>query len=154
MGVTGYSFEIVSSVPADKLFKATVYDMHELAPKVMPEVVKSAAIHGDGGVGTFKEFHFTEVIPYNYVKERIESLDKHNFVCSYSLVEGGQLGTKVKGCNYTVKIEPSATGSVLKVSVEIETVDGVEFTAEELKKEKEGTVGTYKAIEAYLQANA
>ncbi|KAF9605430.1 hypothetical protein IFM89_017169 [Coptis chinensis] len=154
MGGTGYSFEIVSSVPADKLFKASVFDMHELAPKIMPEVVKSAAIQGDGGVGSFKEFHFTEVIPYNYVKERIDSLDKDNFVCSYSLVEGGQLGTKLKAASYKVKVEPSATGSVCKVSVDLETVDGVEYTAEELNREKEGTVGTYKAIEGYLLANA
>ncbi|KAF5189637.1 Major pollen allergen bet v 1-b [Thalictrum thalictroides] len=134
MGVTNFSAEIVTSVPADKMFKACVFDMHILAPKLMPEVVKSASFIGDGC-------------------ERIEALDNNNFVCKYSLTEGGNLGTKLKSSSYQVKFTPSANGSVGKVDVQIETIDGVEYSAEEIKKDKEGLVATYKAIESHLLAN-
>ncbi|KAF5189636.1 Major pollen allergen aln g [Thalictrum thalictroides] len=153
MGVTGFSAEIVTSVPADKMFKACVFDMHILAPKLMPEVVKSASFIGDGGVGSFNEYHFTDVISYDHVKERIEALDKNNFVCKYSLAEGGNLGTKLKSSSYQVKFTPSGNGSVAKVDVHMETIEGVEYSAEEINKEKEGLVATYKAVESHLLAN-
>ncbi|PIA61236.1 hypothetical protein AQUCO_00300636v1 [Aquilegia coerulea] len=153
MGVTNFSVEIFTSVPADKMFKASVFDIHILAPKLMPQVVKSASVIGDGGVGSFKEFHFTDVLSYDYVKERIEALDNNNFVCKYSLAEGGNLGTKLKSSSYQVKFEPSNGGSVGKVDVQLETIEGVEYSTEEINKEKEGLVATYKAIETHLLAN-
>ncbi|PIA32878.1 hypothetical protein AQUCO_04300073v1 [Aquilegia coerulea] len=151
MGVTGYSFEIESLVAADKMFKASAFDMPVLAPKLIPKVVKSAHVHGDGGVGSIKEFRLTEDMSYTYVKERIDVLDAENFVLKYSLVEGGTLGIELKSLTYQIKVDPSVNGgSVFKVAVELETMDGVEYTHEEINKKKEATVGSYKAIEAYL----
>lgn len=61
MGVTGFSFEFTSTVAPARMFKAAVLDSHNLEPKVLPDVISSAGlIHGDGGVGSVKQYKFTE----------------------------------------------------------------------------------------------
>ena len=60
MGVTGFSFEFTSPVAPSRMFKASVLDACNLAPKILPEVISSAAlVHGDGGVGSVKQYKFT-----------------------------------------------------------------------------------------------
>ena len=53
-------YEVTSSVPAARLFKAFILD-DNLIPKVFPQAIKSVEIiEGDGGVGTIKLITFGE----------------------------------------------------------------------------------------------
>ena len=57
----GNTEEIVTKVAAVRLFEAGPIDMHNLAPKILPDTVASAKIlKGDGGAGTIKQLEFTE----------------------------------------------------------------------------------------------
>ena len=53
--------EMVSSVPPARLWKAAILDAHNLLPKLLPEIIASVEIiSGDGGVGSVKQFNFTQ----------------------------------------------------------------------------------------------
>ncbi|XP_010245448.1 PREDICTED: pathogenesis-related protein STH-21-like [Nelumbo nucifera] len=155
MGFTSFSSEFVSPVSPARMFKAGVLDLHSLIPKLMPEVVTTAAIvQGDGGVGSIKQFNFTEAFPVSHVKDHIDVLDKEKFVCKYSLVEGGEIGTKLKSACYEIKFEPSSDGgSICKLGAEYNVLDGVTYTEDEIKVAKDGMTGMYKTIEAHLLTN-
>ncbi|KAK9136784.1 hypothetical protein Sjap_007378 [Stephania japonica] len=65
MAAHTYTAEFKSPIAPARLFNASVLHLHDIAHKVMPVVVKSGAIvEGDGGVGTIKEYLFTEVLPF------------------------------------------------------------------------------------------
>jgi Pathogenesis-related protein Bet v 1 family len=56
---SNWSVEIEAAVPAARLFKASVMDWHNLAPKIAPEKIASAApVEGDGNVGSIRQFNF------------------------------------------------------------------------------------------------
>lgn len=64
--------EHTSAVPADRLWKASFCDGHNLIPKLLPGIISSIDIlEGDGaGVGSVKKFNFTDglfelTIPYS-----------------------------------------------------------------------------------------
>ncbi|KAK9139273.1 hypothetical protein Scep_008954 [Stephania cephalantha] len=155
MAVHTFTAEFESPIAPARLFNASVLHLHEIAHKVMPVLVKSGAIvEGDGGVGTIKEYLFTEVLPFKNVKERIEELDKEKFACKYSIVEGGTLGTKYKSFVNKVWFEPSGNGgSICKMEGEVESLESVQYTEEDKEESKEGSLATYKAVDEYLQAN-
>ncbi|KAK9139270.1 hypothetical protein Scep_008951 [Stephania cephalantha] len=160
MAPVTYSFEFTSPIAPARFFKAGILHMHEIATQIMPGVIKSASVSGDGGVGTTKEYHFTEEYisniggAYKHVKDRTDALDKENFVCKYTIVEGGSLGTTYKAASHTLEFKPAANGgTVFKATAEVEALDGQEYPKEEESKAKEGMVGVYKAVEAYLLAN-
>jgi hypothetical protein len=54
--------EYTSAVPADRLWKASFCDGHNLIPKLLPGIISSIDIlEGDGaGVGSVKKFNFTD----------------------------------------------------------------------------------------------
>lgn len=57
----GYTEEIVTKVAPARIFEAGAIDMHNLAPKILPDIVAGAKIlEGDGGVGSIKQIDFTE----------------------------------------------------------------------------------------------
>ncbi|XP_068659286.1 major strawberry allergen Fra a 1-3-like [Aristolochia californica] len=154
MAVTGFSFELESPVNAARIFKAAVLDSQSVMPKAMPQVVSSASLlQGDGGVGSVKQFKFTEIVPLSHVNQRIDVLDETNLEYKYTVTEGSYLGTKVTSALYHIKIEPSAGGSICKASAEYETTEEVELTEEEINIGKDGLLGTIKAVEAFLLAN-
>ncbi|XP_058083250.1 major strawberry allergen Fra a 1.08-like [Magnolia sinica] len=155
MGVTGFSFEFPSPVAPARIFKASVLDIHNLAPKIMPEVVSSACLlQGDGGVGSVKHFKFTDAIPYTHVNERVDLLDKDNFEYKYTVTDGADVGSKLISAVYHVKFETASNGgSVCKVTAEYHTASGVEYTEEELNVGKEGVKGMFKGVEEYLLKN-
>jgi len=57
----GYTEEIVTKVAPARIFQAGAVDMHNLAPKILPDMVAGCKIlEGDGGAGTIKQIDFTE----------------------------------------------------------------------------------------------
>jgi Pathogenesis-related protein Bet v 1 family len=56
---SSWTTEIEAAVPAPRLFKAAILDWHNLAPKIAPEKIVSAApVEGDGNVGSIRQFNF------------------------------------------------------------------------------------------------
>ncbi|XP_077214239.1 major allergen Pru ar 1-like [Tasmannia lanceolata] len=155
MGIFGFSFELKSPVAASKMFKASVLETHILLPKVMSQIVSSGEIiEGDGGVGSVKYFKYTEVVPYNYVKERVDILDKENFEYKYTVIEGEDVGTKLISIVYHIKFEAAEDGGcIIKTSGEYNTMEGVEYSEEEIDFGRNGLMGMYKIVEAYVLAN-
>lgn len=58
MGAITIDVEAASTVPAAKMFKGFFID--NILPKILPQVIKSVEIEGDGGVGTIKHVTFGE----------------------------------------------------------------------------------------------
>ncbi|ONK63372.1 uncharacterized protein A4U43_C07F14450 [Asparagus officinalis] len=140
MSSSAVSHEIESSVSAARLFKASMIEWHNLAPKILPEIVSSASVVAvDGGVGSIRQINFTS--------------DEANFECKSSLIEGGDLGTKLESASSHFKLVPSSNGGcVVKLEGTFKVLPGVE-TTDEVAKGKEMMTNAIKAAEAYLVAN-
>ncbi|MGD7361308.1 pathogenesis-related BetVI family protein, partial [Ralstonia pseudosolanacearum] len=155
MTTHSYTLELTSSLPPAKVFKANVLEGHKFSSLALPGIVASSAIiHGDGGVGSIRETKFTDAVPVDSVKERIDLLDKDNFECKLALIEGGDIGDKLESATYHVKVVPAAGGgSVYKIHNEVKTCSGVEPNNEKVEESKKGITDSFKAIEAYVLAN-
>ncbi|KAG1371301.1 pathogenesis-related protein 1-like [Cocos nucifera] len=160
MSPSTWTLEIESPAPAARLFKALL-DWHNLAPKLLPNIVASAAgVQGDGSVGSVRQLNFTSgvgaifaAMPFGYVKERLDFVDFDKFECKHSLVEGGDLGKKIESASTQFKFEQTSKGGcVCKVVTTYKPLPGVE-NKDEVAKGKEAVTGTIKAAEAYLLAN-
>nr|AAB09084.1 early flowering protein 1 [Asparagus officinalis] len=154
MSSSAVSHEIESSVSAARLFKASMIEWHNLAPKILPEIVSSASVVAvDGGVGSIRQINFTSAMPFPYLKERLDFVDEANFECKSSLIEGGDLGTKLESASSHFKLVPSSNGGcVVKLEGIFKALPGVE-TTDEVAKGKEMMTNAIKAAEAYLVAN-
>ncbi|KAG9459519.1 hypothetical protein H6P81_004027 [Aristolochia fimbriata] len=155
MVVKGFSQEFLSPISASRMFKAGIVDAHVLVPKLIPGVVTGTTIlQGDGGVGSVKRTDFTHVIPFSYVTDRVEEQDEEKFVYRYTMLEGGFLGKKYDAANYQVRFEPTSDGgSICKMTGQYNALDDSSFTEEDIEIGKQGLMGMYKAVEAYLQQN-
>ena len=50
----------MSPIPVDKLWRASICDVRNLLPKLLPQLVSSAYfLEGDGGVGTITQYNLT-----------------------------------------------------------------------------------------------
>ncbi|GAV64181.1 Bet_v_1 domain-containing protein [Cephalotus follicularis] len=156
MGVVTYKSEVPSVIPPARLFNAFVLDADDLLIKVAPNAFKSIElIEGDGGPGSIKKTTFHEGLQFNYVKHKIEAIDKENHTYSYSVIEGDAL---VKGLiekiTNEIEILPSPEGgSILKSTNTYYTVGDVEIKEEQIMASKEKASKLFKGIEAYLLAN-
>ncbi|KAH7676481.1 Bet v I type allergen protein [Dioscorea alata] len=150
-----WAVEVESPVAASRLFKALL-EWHNLAPKASPEVISSAQIitlNETEGVGSVRQFNFTPVMPFEYIKERLDFVDLEKLETKQSLVEGGDLGKKLKSATTEYKFTPSSTGGcAVKMVMTYELLPGVEVTDEEVKA-KGALTAFVKAAEAYLLAN-
>lgn len=91
---------------------------------------------------------------FKYVKNRIDELDKENYVCKYTMIEGDALGDKLESIAYEIKFESNGNGgSICKMMSEYHTIGGYEINEEEIKGGKESAMGIYKVVEAYLLEN-
>ncbi|KAA8548981.1 hypothetical protein F0562_000665 [Nyssa sinensis] len=114
MGVTSIAQEFSAPVAPTKMFKALILDSHNLVPKLMPHSIKSIEfIEGNGDVGSIKQTNFTDGSHFKYLKHRIDALDKENFLCKYSLIEGDVLGHNLELIAYEVKFEASGDGGCI-----------------------------------------
>ncbi|PIN05859.1 hypothetical protein CDL12_21602 [Handroanthus impetiginosus] len=142
MSAITYDMEIPSLIPAAKMFKALVLDADTLIPKIMPQAVKNIeTLEGDGGVGTVKLIQFGEGSQYKSAKHHVDALDTENLTHSYNVVEGDALMGILDSITYHNR-------SIYH------TKDGVEISEEKIKEGKEKATVMFKAIKAYLQANA
>ena len=74
----GYTEEIVSKVAAARIFEAGAVDMHNLAPKILPDMVAGCKIlQGDGGAGTIKQIDFTEGADFCFVNFLLIKCEKN-----------------------------------------------------------------------------
>ncbi|KAM0954470.1 putative Bet v I/Major latex protein [Dioscorea sansibarensis] len=146
--------EIETSIPANRLFKAAILEWHNLAPKIVPEHIKGIdLLHGDGSAGSIRQINFTPVLPFPYVKERLDSIDLNNFDVKLTTIEGGDVGTKLESLSAHLKFTPTSNGgSICKVTTTYKILPGVKPSDEEAKA-KEGITKSIKATEAYLLAH-
>ncbi|XP_021806258.1 major allergen Pru av 1-like [Prunus avium] len=155
MGVFTYETEFTSVIPPPRLFKAFVLDADSLIPKIAPQAIKSSeVVQGDGGVGTIKKITLGEGSQYSYVKHQIDSIDKENFVYSYSLIEGDAISETIEKVCYEIKLVASADGgSIIKNTSNYHTKGDVDIKEEHVKAGKERASGLFKLIENHLVAN-
>ncbi|KAM1774429.1 hypothetical protein ACFX1R_045831 [Malus domestica] len=154
MGVFTYEFEFTSVIPPARLYNAFVLDADNLIPKIAPQAVKSTEIlEGDGRVGTIKKINFGEGSTYNYVKHRIDGVDKDNFVYKYSVIEGDAITETIEKISYETKLVASGSGSVIKSINHYHTKCDVEIKEEHVKAGKEKASHLFKLIENYLLEN-
>jgi hypothetical protein len=177
-----WTLDIVSSVPAPRLFFAGVMDWHTLAPKLTPDIVASGeVIVGDGKVSSVRQLNFTKGtrivlnstyrmsqteahihdeygipadMPFSCMKERLDFVDVEKFESKSTLIEGAGIDVWIKTATTDIKIVPSTDGGcVVKVEWTCELLPGVEMKDEQLKLAKDSLAGIFKAAEAYLIAN-
>ncbi|KAG4126762.1 hypothetical protein ERO13_D10G176000v2 [Gossypium hirsutum] len=96
MGVVTYEFEVTSPVAPTRLFKAFVLEGAKVYPKAAPHAIKSVELEGDGKPGSIVKINFVEGLPFQYMKHMIGGHDESNLSYSYSLIEGGPLGTSLR----------------------------------------------------------
>ncbi|KAB2092810.1 hypothetical protein ERO13_A02G052300v2 [Gossypium hirsutum] len=155
MGVFTYESEVITAIPPAKMFKACIVDGDTLIPKIVPQAFKTIEyIEGNGEPGSIKKVTFGEGSQFNYMKEKVEALDKDKLVYRYSVIEGDALMNKLEKITYETKLEASpGGGSICKTSSKYYTIADFEITEEGIKAGKEKTLQIFKAVEAYLLAN-
>ncbi|KAH0470136.1 hypothetical protein IEQ34_001694 [Dendrobium chrysotoxum] len=150
---SSWTVEVETKAPAAALFKGLFIDWHNLGPKLTPETITGVTlISGDGSPGSVRQVNFTTVVPFGFVKERIDFIDHEKFELKISVVEGGDLGKKIESATSHFKVEAKGTGSIVKLTTTFKALPGVDV-AEDIKKAKEGFIKSVKAVEEYLAAN-
>ncbi|PON61982.1 Bet v I type allergen [Parasponia andersonii] len=106
---------------------------------------------GDGGPETIK-ITFGEGSSFNYVKHRVDAVDKDNFTHAYNLIEGDALSDKLEKISYETKLVASPDGSsVIKSVSKYHMFGDVEIKEEHVKEGKEKASHLFKLIEGYLK---
>ncbi|KAF8401410.1 hypothetical protein HHK36_012349 [Tetracentron sinense] len=146
MGVIRMTQKFAAHVTPDRMFKALILDSNNICPKLMFSSIKSIEfLEGEGEVGTIKQLNFTEASPFRYAKHRIDALDKENFTCKYTLIEGDVLMDKLESITYEVKFERYGTGGcVCKMSSEYHTIGDVEIKEEDIEAGKDRAIGLHR----------
>ncbi|XP_068661410.1 major strawberry allergen Fra a 1.07-like [Aristolochia californica] len=145
----------VAPVAPARLWKASA-DTRNLIPKLIPDQVESIVLlEGDGGVGSVTQLNFGPALQgIKYVKNKVEALDNENYVFKFSVVEGRDIGTKLKSCNFEIKMEATSEGGTkTTVKIDYDTLGDSPLSQEDADKIVGGVLGQTKAIEGHLQAN-
>ncbi|KAG4946285.1 hypothetical protein AAZX31_15G139700 [Glycine max] len=155
MGATTFTHDYSSPVAPSRMFKALITDSRTLLPKLLPQIIKEVnLIQGDGEAGSIEQVNFAEAFPFKYVKHRIDEVDKDNFVCKYTMIEGDPLEDKLESIAYEVKFEATSDGGCLcKMTTKYNVIGGFEVKEEEIKEGRESSLGVCKVVEAYLLEN-
>ncbi|KAG4210493.1 hypothetical protein ERO13_A02G052600v2 [Gossypium hirsutum] len=155
MGVFTYESVVITAIPPAKMFKACILDGDTLIPKIGPQAFKSVEyIEGNVEAGSIKKVTFGEGSQFKYMKQKVEAIDKENFVYIYSVVEGDALMNKLEKITYETKLEASPNGgAVCRTTSKYYTIGDFELKEEGIKAGKYKALGTFKAIEAYMLEN-
>ncbi|MCL7042327.1 hypothetical protein MKW94_027641 [Papaver nudicaule] len=142
-------------VEAHRMFHAMFLDAHNLMPKIMPHAVKSVDfVSGDGGSGSIQQVNFCEGGPVKYVKNRLDSKDKDNFECNYTVIESDAFGDKVDHISNKIKFEVSPGGGcICKLKSSYHPKAGAVLNEDEIKARRESSKGLYKLVQDYLVEN-
>ncbi|KAG4210486.1 hypothetical protein ERO13_A02G052201v2 [Gossypium hirsutum] len=118
-----------------------------LIPKIVPQAFKCVEyIEGNGEPGSIKKVTFGEESQFNYMKQKVEALDKENFVYIYSVIEGDALMNKLEKITYETKLEDYPDGG--------DPYARLLLKEEGIKAGKEKALRIFKAIEVHLLANS
>ncbi|CAA3025621.1 major allergen Pru ar 1-like, partial [Olea europaea subsp. europaea] len=91
---------------------------------------------------------------FKFAKNRIAELDKDNFVCNYTMIEGDVLDDKLEFTAYEIKFEEGSNGGcICKMASEYHSIGNLEVKEDEIKAGKDSAMGIYKVVEAYLLEN-
>ncbi|KAK8928415.1 hypothetical protein KSP39_PZI017373 [Platanthera zijinensis] len=155
-----FSDETLYAVNVDRAWNAFVIDAHNLLPKILPDIISQAVIvEGDGGIGTVYNIDFTQAVSeFRFVKHKVVGLDSDCYKIEDAVVDGGYIGSRLKSYifvqKFEEKFEEEGEGStVVKLTVEYETLDEKPLSVEEQKELIEQVNVFRKAIEGYLQAH-
>ncbi|KAK8946855.1 hypothetical protein KSP39_PZI006828 [Platanthera zijinensis] len=150
---SSWSVEVETKAPPVPLFKATFNDWNNLGPKLLPDIIASVTVlSGHGAAGSTRRINYTPAVPYEFVTERLEAIDHEKLELWVSLVEGGDIGTKLESANSHIKVEGKGDGSVVKLEATQKVLPGKDVS-EEIEKVKQGFIRSIKAVEEYLLAN-
>ncbi|XP_047084193.1 pathogenesis-related protein 1-like [Lolium rigidum] len=122
--------------------------------KLVPDIITNAhPVEGEGNIGSVRQFNFTSVPPFSFMKEKLDFVDAEKCECKSTLIEGGGIGTSTETTTLHIKVKPTAIcGSVVKVELNYKLPLGVEVK-EEISKAKNSVTIIFKGVEAYLVAN-
>ncbi|PKU67850.1 pathogenesis-related protein 1-like [Dendrobium catenatum] len=150
---SSWTAEVETKAPAAAIFKAAFLDWHNLGPKLIPQIITGVTlISGDGSSGSIRQINFSPVMPFSFIKERLDFIDHEKLELKTSVVEGGDLGNKIESATSHIKVEPKGNSSIVKVLATYKAIAGVDV-AEDIKKAKEGFINSVKAVEEHLVAN-
>ncbi|KAJ6318908.1 hypothetical protein OIU76_014293 [Salix suchowensis] len=157
MGVLTLETEFPVNVSPAKLFRAFCLETDTLMPKILPEYIESSEIiEGDGGPGTIRKITFVEGRGLNYVKQKIEAVDKENFTYSFGVIEADVWKfAEVEKVIYENKFVPTPEGgSICKRASTYHIKGDGEINKDNIKDVYgKKTEGLLKAVEAYFIAN-
>ncbi|CAL1397325.1 unnamed protein product [Linum trigynum] len=156
--VVTFKDEFTSPVPAKRLFQAMILEVDTLLPKLLPQVFKSIeTIQGDGGPVSIKKLNFVEGpggAGLQFVKHKIESLDKESMSMSYTVIEGDPMLAKAEAIAVELRVEAAADGGSKGEHITTVTPKpGVEVKAEEAMAGKGMAMAVLNAVDAYLVNN-
>ncbi|XP_026444802.1 major allergen Pru ar 1-like [Papaver somniferum] len=113
-----------------------------------------AMFSGDGGSGSIQQVNFCQGGPVKYVK-RLDSKDKDNFECNYTVIESDAFGETVDHITNEIKFEAAPGGGCICKSKSSyhPTKAGAVLNEDELKVRRESSIGLYKIVQDYLLQN-
>ncbi|RZC47598.1 hypothetical protein C5167_040548 [Papaver somniferum] len=154
MGAISFEDEYSSPVAPHRLFHALFLDAHNLMPKIIPSIKSIDFLSGDGGPGSVQQVNMVEESPVKYMKHRLDSKDKDNLVCKYTVIECDAFGDKIDCVSNELKFEAGPDGGcIVKAKSTYYPKGDTVLNEEEIKAGKEKAKGQYKAIESYLVEN-
>ncbi len=151
MGVTTFTQDHTAPFPPAKMFQTMILEFHTLLQKALPQEIKSVDLeHGQwGSPGCISKTTFNG----GFVKYRTDVIDKDNLRTKYVLIDGDVVGDKVESVVYELKVEPSGSGCILKLTTNYHTKGDHKLSPEEIAAEKEKNIRPYKTLVDYLLAN-
>ncbi|PKU67849.1 pathogenesis-related protein 1 [Dendrobium catenatum] len=150
---SSWTLEVETKASAAAIYKAAFLDWHNLGPKLLPELITGVTLISGGGTpGSIRQINFTPAVPFGFVKERLDLIDREKLELKISIVEGGDLGVKIESASTHIKVEPKGNGSIVKVTGTYKAIAGVDIS-EDTKKAQEAFIKSIKAVEEHLIAN-
>ncbi|XP_039163137.1 pathogenesis-related protein STH-2 [Eucalyptus grandis] len=132
MGATSFTQELICPIAPARILKALIVESNTLIPKLLPQFIKSVRswrkatvepVQGDSGAGSTEQ----------NVKHQIDKLDKENFMCRNTMIEGDALGDKLQSIDYEVKFEATSDGgSVCRMASKDNSEKALQVEEEEI----------------------
>ncbi|CAA0818236.1 Unknown protein [Striga hermonthica] len=152
---TKKSQELETMVSPSRLFKALITESQEVLPKFKNLIKSVEIVQGhEIAAGCVVKTTFPDGAPFKFMTHRIDAIDKANYMCKYTLIDGDVLGEKVKKVCYEIKLEASENGGCkIKLDIEYHSKGDAEITNEEIEVGTKQALGLYTAYEEYLIAH-